>query len=390
MQLRMVLFFCAGLLPVAAPVTVGAALFRSETVDAELRIGYGVAVADVDGDGRPDIVVADQHRILWYENPSWTRHEMAGRLTERDHVCVAARDVDGDGRAEVMAGAGWAPWDTSTPGALFELQPPEDPRARWIPKELPAEPTLHRIRWARDEQGHWTLITLPLHGRGNDVRTGTGAGVRVHRYTRAPGTDSGWTRVLVFEQLNRTHNFDVVAWDDDPADEWLVASRQGLYLWDPAPDGPGRLRLLATNDLGGMGEVRAGRGPAGRRFVAVVEPMHGHCLAVYGPDFNPVQRVVLATNLVEGHALATGDFLGLGHDQVVVGWRGGGGRPRAVGIRLFALRSGEGPVWESHSIDDEMACEDLAAADLDGDGDLDLVASGRATRNLKVYWNLRR
>ena len=34
-----------------------------------------------------------------------------------------------------------------------------------------------------------------------------------------------------------------------------------------------------------------------------------------------------------------------------------------------------------------MACEDLTLADLDGDGKLDIVASGRATHNLKVYFN---
>ncbi|MEN2281131.1 FG-GAP-like repeat-containing protein [Algoriphagus sp. SE2] len=36
-----------------------------------------------------------------------------------------------------------------------------------------------------------------------------------------------------------------------------------------------------------------------------------------------------------------------------------------------------------------MACESLTSADLDGDGKLDLIAAGRATNNLKIYWNLR-
>jgi len=37
-----------------------------------------------------------------------------------------------------------------------------------------------------------------------------------------------------------------------------------------------------------------------------------------------------------------------------------------------------------------MACEDLKLADLDGDGWQDIIAAGRSTQNLKVYWNKNR
>ena len=87
--------------------------FRSVEIDSQLEIGYGVAVADMNGDGNPDIVLADKNQFAWYQNPSWKKHIMVENLTERDHVCIDARDIDGDGKAEVAVGAQWNPGETS-------------------------------------------------------------------------------------------------------------------------------------------------------------------------------------------------------------------------------------------------------------------------------------
>ena len=86
--------------------------FRPQEIDEAIQIGYGLAIVDVDGDGKTDIILADKHQIVWYQNPSWRKHVIAENLTERDHACVAAQDIDKDGKAEIAAGAGWNPGDT--------------------------------------------------------------------------------------------------------------------------------------------------------------------------------------------------------------------------------------------------------------------------------------
>src|SRR5690606_28535297 len=100
-----------------------------------------------------------------------------------------------------------------------------------------------------------------------------------------------------------------------------------------------------------------------------------------------VERMVLEKNMAEGHGLVVGDFLGLGRDQVVAGWRA----PNAygvVGIKMYIPFNPYWEAWDMYWVDiDGMACEDLVAADLDGDGKLDLIAAGRSTHNLKIYWN---
>ena len=120
-------------------------------------------------------------------------------------------------------------------------------------------------------------------------------------------------------------------------------------------------------------------------FIATIEPMHGNELVIYLN--NKQARMVVDDDLKEGHALATADLLNKGGDQVVMGWRIPN-KEGKVGIKLYATRDAQGAVWNSFWIDENgMACEDLKIADLNGDGKPDIIASGRATHNLKIYWN---
>ena len=61
---------------------------------------------------------------------------------------------------------------------------------------------------------------------------------------------------------------------------------------------------------------------------------------------------------------------------------------KKVGIKLYVAEDATGEKWTAHVIDDNtMACEDLKIADLNADGKPDLIASGRATHNVVIYWN---
>src|SRR5437867_5561071 len=162
--------FCL-LIMVVAETGAGAAELKTTRVkaveiDAKIEIGYGVTVADIDGDKKPDIILADKNQIVWYHNPDWEKHIIAEKLTKLDHVCIAARDIDGDGKAELAAGAGWNPGDTANSGAVFFLIPSSDRTQRWEPVELPHEPTVHRMRWVKNSSGKFDLVVVPLHGRG--------------------------------------------------------------------------------------------------------------------------------------------------------------------------------------------------------------------------------
>lgn len=380
----------AGLLP--AQVTPR---FQAQEIDSGLGIGYGLALADVDGDGRTDILLADKDVIAWYRNPAWTKHVLAEKLTEKDHVCIAARDIDGDGKAEVAVGAQWNPGDTVNSGAVFYLEAPADRTQLWKPVQLAHEPTTHRMRWVRNRAGRYDLVVAPLHGRGN--KNGEGAGVRLLAYHKPQQAGEAWNTTLIHDSMHLTHNFEVIPSPPDEAEPLLLAGREGIVRLTPG-DAGWQAQWVTRHDqpgLAGAGEVRWGAFAGGQPYVAAIEPMHGNQLVLYtpppeGPKDGLWQRTVLDDTLADGHALACFDLLGLNNRQIAVGWRSMQRIGPKVGVKLFYTTKENGQGWQQQLIDDNtMACEDLMGADLDGDRDVDLVAAGRRTKNLKIYWNQR-
>ena len=275
MKTSLLAFLASGALPLAG----GSAelKFNAVEIDKSIEIGYGIAAADVNGDKKVDLVLADKAQIVWYENPSWKMHVIAEKLTQRDHVCIAAADIDGDGKAEIAAGAEWNPGDTVNSGAVFYLMPPADRTQKWEPVKLHHEPTVHRMRWVKNASGKADLVVVPLHGRGNNPKA-EGVGVKILAYQMPKDPKQPWKTELLDESLHKTHNFDPLQLDRDPADEMYVVGMEGLFLLDSANR---KLSLLGTNAIGGAGEVRGGRVGGRQAFVATVEPMHGNTLAVY-------------------------------------------------------------------------------------------------------------
>jgi len=360
-------------------------VFEAQTIDAKIQIGYGLAIGDVDGDGKPDVILADKSDVVWYANPSWEKHVLAARLTAMDNVCVAARDIDGDGKVEIAVGAQWNPGETTDEaqsGAVFFLDRPENPKAAWTPVKLAHEPTVHRMKWVKVGESDFRLIVVPLHGRGNNAQTGEGEPPKILAYEppadRAKAED--WKTSTVDTTLHKTHNFDVRKARAGSESVWVGGLEGARELSFEKGEWSGRTIPQEGLDRG-IGEIRG----AGSQILAVIQPMHGNEVAVYHDDFG---RTTLDDTLNQGHALLCQPLLGGGFPEIVAGWREKNPEGK-VGLKMFVRDDSTGKEkWITHVIDDStMACEDLMAADLNGDEKLDLIASGRATKNVIIYWN---
>jgi len=354
--------------------------------------GYQLATADVDGDGRPDVIAlsTSADRVDWYHNPDWTRRPVA--QTPRN-IDLAVCEVGG--QLEIALASGFYFSESDRGGQIQVLRKPDRLDEPWPIELLAVDPVVHRLRWGDlDGDGRLELVHAPIFGRGSDaVRDPKPAHLWAFRRPIAPGADD-WPVWKIDETLTVLHGLYVGDLDGDGKDELLTASFEGIFQFDFDGDPPKWRRTLlsagappAEDKPGsprGTSEVVPGMLGPQRWFLAAIEPWHGHQVVVYTPADGGRRwnRRVLDESLKEGHALVVADFDGDGADEIVAGWRGGGG-----GLALYDAADGEGRQFAKHVIDSGIAVEGALAADLNLDGALDLAVIAGRTNNLVWYEN---
>ncbi len=370
--------------------------FKEHMVN-RLPRGYKVAVADINGDGRPDIVglATEPPALVWYENPDWERRVITTRTNS--NIDLAIRDIDASGSMDIALAYEFGMSRTSSGGNISILKNPGIPDSGWEIEVLDAEPTAHRLAWA-DFRGNGTpqLLAAPIMGRGARSPLWE-VPVRILLFEpESRGPEITWSKSVIDSSLTVLHGICITDFNNDGRDELLTASFEGIHLFESGQFGKRSIwkkTRIGEGEQGnaekrGSSEIAVGiLGPAKRKFLASIEPWHGDKVVVYlSPENQSTtwERFVIDDSFNEGHALITADLDGDGRDEILAGYRGKG-----TSLFIYRCVDEKGRRWERIPLDEgDMATSGLAVADIDGNGLPDIVAIGTSTNNIKWYENL--
>ncbi|MDG3003605.1 FG-GAP repeat domain-containing protein [Paludisphaera mucosa] len=378
----------------AAPPDAGPGRFAFDRIvlDADFPGAYQVEVADVDGDGKPDVVALGGDVCAWYQNPSWTKRIITSGKTAPGVISSATADLDGDGKAEVAVAY---EFEMNQPkrGKLLLAKQGASLDASWTLLPIEDLGSIHRLRWGDlDADGKLDLIVAPIFGP-DAVPPGFDDPARLVAYVAVDVHEASRWKKRPLTSRRVAHAIEYQPTFADVAHPTvLAADNQGVTLIGPlATDAEPDAVDLAPGAAGeapkrGASEIHRGRLRDGRLFLATLEPWHGSEVVVWpqkaagGREFGP--RVVLDDTLADGHALWVADLDGDGQDEVFAGHRGKDHR-----VSLYDYDESTSS-WRRTVVDRDVAPQDLRGGDLDGDGRPDVVAAGGSARNV-VWYRLR-
>jgi len=370
---------------------------------AQIPNGYQVAVADVNGDVRPDILALSSaaNLVMWFENPAWTPHTITTQT--QMNISLAALGQPGSPLRGIAIASDFNLADSRSGGEVWWASPPSHAKREWMLSLIGRYPTSHRLRWANlDSSGRSVLVNVPILGIGAE-KPEYAVGAPLMWYEFPEPLDRGhasaldereldWMPHVIDSSLTVVHGVAILDWDGDGRDEILTASFEGVHLFKSTgrlPDLNWTKTRLGEGDQvarprRGSSEVGAGK-LGRRRFVATIEPWHGEQVVVYfeGKGGELWKRQVIDASFKDGHALAVADLDGDGNDEIVAGYRGEG-----TSLHVYRAADLAGNKWERQTLDTNMAAACVVVHDINGDGRADIVAIGASTGNVVWYENL--
>jgi hypothetical protein len=260
--------------------------------------GYQVAVADVNGDGRHDILAlsSEENIVAWYQNPSW-RERSVTSSTEKN-ISLAPLFRQGYPAEGLALASGFNLDRAEEGGEIWWASPRATADEEWNLTLVGKVPGSHRVHWADlNGDARQELLAVPIVGAGSrppDYSVPAQItwfempeALLTGHATAGRQQSSQWIPHLIDDSLNLVHGVDVMDWNGDGRDEVLTASTQGVSLFESTGKGADRKWKRTLPTAGEQGERHHGASEIGvgkvygRRFLATIEPWHGDKVVAY-------------------------------------------------------------------------------------------------------------
>ncbi|MCP5522251.1 MAG: VCBS repeat-containing protein [Verrucomicrobiales bacterium] len=319
------------------------------------------ALADIDQDGDPDWVVGQRGEMVWFEfrgADDWVRHEL-GKGAKTD-VGGAVLDINGDGWLDVIAGTAW-------------YRNPRKPLKKSF-KCFPVGTISCHDDVVADVNGDGRLDVIAC---SNDQ-----ANPRLVWYAIPENPEKAWAEYVVGEGIHG--GVDPAGFGDLDGDGDLDIVRGDAWFENASGDGkqwrghpvlipPGGSRIGQFGlclkswviDLDRDGDLDVIEAEADFEDCRVLWFENRDRGATWQPHL-----ISPESTGQDFHSLAVADFDNDGDPDV---FSGGGPLSKALHCcYIWENADGRGGLWKRHNVLTGERCHEAKAADVDGDGDVDI------------------